>query len=397
MPVVTEINQGLVPVRVWTDEIEHSAFEQLIAMSKMDIVHHHIAVMPDVHFGIGATVGSVIPTRSAIIPASVGVDIGCGMSYARLSLRVEQLPDSLRAVRAAIEDAVPVGMAMHEHVPDPGALRPLLTGFKQVMESAPKLNAMMKDPGKTMRLQAGSLGGGNHFIELVHDEAGNVGVLLHSGSRGIGNNIGRHFIEIARREMEALDRQLPNKDLAYLREGTGSYDDYCFAVEWAQNYARINREVMMGLVLDALRKVLPPFAVTTEVVNCHHNYVSTEEHFGETVHVTRKGAIRVREGELGIIPGSMGTRSYIVRGKGNADSFDSCSHGAGRRFSRGAAKKQFGPKDIAEQTAGVECRKDLGIVDELPGAYKDIDKVMAQQSDLVEVVHTLKQLVCVKG
>jgi len=397
MPIAMSLNKGRVPVHLWTDDVESVALDQLAAISQLDIVHHHVAVMPDVHFGIGATVGSVVPTLGAIIPAAVGVDIGCGMSYARLSLDTSLLPDSLKAVREAIEDAVPVGMAMHAHTADTAALRPLLEGFRQVIERAPEVDRMMKNATESFRRQAGSLGGGNHFIELVEDEAGQVGVMLHSGSRGIGNVIGRHYIERAKREMEALDRNLPNKDLAYLREGTVSYDDYCFAVSWAQDYARVNREVMMRLVLKALAKVLPPFSVTEEAVNCHHNYVSTEEHFGATVHVTRKGAIRAGAGELGIIPGSMGTRSYIVRGLGHADSFCSCSHGAGRRMSRGAAKRVYSVQDLAEQTKGVECRKDAGVLDEIPGAYKDIDTVMAQQSDLVEVVHTLRQLVCVKG
>lgn len=397
MPAVTTITKGRVPVQVWTDEIEPSAYDQLVAMSKLDIVHHHIAVMPDVHFGIGATVGSVIPTRQAIIPAAVGVDLGCGMAYARLSLKAEQLPDSLKPIRQAIEAVVPVGMEAHEGTADEAALRPLLKDFQRIVERAPALRKMMKSPEATMRAQAGSLGGGNHFIELVQDESGAVGVLLHSGSRGIGNAIGRHYIERAKEEMLGLDRALPGRDLAYLREGTQSYDDYCHAVEWAQEYARINREVMMGLVLGALRRCLPPFTVTGAMVSCHHNYVSTEEHFGEKVHVTRKGAIRVRAGELGIIPGSMGTKSYIVRGKGNPDSFCSCSHGAGRRYSRGQAKKVFSVDDLRRQTAGVECRKDGGVLDEIPGAYKDIDRVMELQSDLVEVVHTLRQLVCVKG
>lgn len=397
MPVVQSIDGGAVPVHVWTDDMDPTARRQLERMSQLDIVHHHIAVMPDVHAGIGATVGAVIPTKRAIIPAAVGVDIGCGMSYARLSLTVEQLPDSLRRIRHAIEKAVPVGMAMHREPPMPERVGPLLKGLDRILATAPRITRMMKDPVATSFLQAGSLGGGNHFIELVEDDEGRVGVMLHSGSRGVGNTIGRHFIEVARREMEALDRRLPDRDLAYLREGTESYDDYCHAVEWAQEYARTNREIMMDLVLEALRGELPEFDVTEEVVDCHHNYVSTEEHFGETVHVTRKGAIRARAGELGIIPGSMGAKSFIVRGKGNADSYCSCSHGAGRRMSRGAAKRAFTVEDLAEQTAGVECRKDAGVLDEIPQAYKSIDAVMAAQADLVEVVHALKQVMCIKG
>ena len=243
----------------------------------------------------------------------------------------------------------------------------------------------------------GTLGGGNHFIEVCLDEAGAVWVMLHSGSRGIGNKIGQHFIAQAREEMLALDVRLPDRDLAYLREGTRSFDDYVAAVGWAQDYAAENRAQMLALVLDALRETLPPFELTREAVDCHHNYVTREHHYGADVWLTRKGAIRAGAGELGIIPGSMGAKSYIVRGKGEAASFHSCSHGAGRRMSRGEAKRRFDRRDLAEQTAGVECRKDKGVVDEIPGAYKDIDAVMANQQDLVEVVHTLKQVVCVKG
>jgi tRNA-splicing ligase RtcB len=396
MPILRTIEEK-VPVRIWTEDIDEETLAQLKAMARLDIVYPHVAVMPDVHLGIGATVGAVIPTRQAIIPAAVGVDIGCGMCWVRTSLTAERLPDSLRSLRAAIEDAVPLGFASYrDPLPDP-RLAPVLRRLEPILDKAPALAKRLKDAEGTAARQAGTLGGGNHFIELVLDEEDRLGVMLHSGSRGIGNAIGTHYIEVARREMERLDLRLPNRDLAYLREGTQSFDDYVEAVSWAQDYARLNRQLMLERILAVLRRHLPPFEVTEAAVNCHHNYVAVEEHFGERLYVTRKGAIRAGKGELGIIPGSMGARSYIVRGKGNRMSFCSCSHGAGRRYSRAEAKRRFSVADLERQTAGVECRKDPGVLDEIPAAYKDIDRVMAQQEDLVEVVHTLRQVLCVKG
>jgi tRNA-splicing ligase RtcB (3'-phosphate/5'-hydroxy nucleic acid ligase) len=398
MPVRQTIATGQVPVRVFTDEVEASARAQLENVSRLPIVFHHVAAMPDVHAGIGATVGSVIPTRGAIIPAAVGVDIGCGMSAVRLSLRADQLPDNLAGVRAAIERAVPVGFDEHD---DADALyrasAPLERRLARILERHPAVVRRQREGRTRWIRQMGSLGGGNHFIEICIDESQRAWVMLHSGSRGIGNAIGQYFIAAARREMERLDVRLPDRDLAYLREGSTLFDDYVEAVGWAQDYAHANRHEMMQLVLDALSPRLPPFTVTGEAINCHHNYVERERHYGERVWVTRKGAIRAREGELGIIPGSMGARSYIVRGKGNPESFSSCAHGAGRRMSRNEAKKRFTRADLEAQTLGVECRKDSGVLDEIPGAYKDIDKVMADQADLVDVVHTLKQVLCVKG
>jgi tRNA-splicing ligase RtcB (3'-phosphate/5'-hydroxy nucleic acid ligase) len=387
-----------VPGKIFTDEVEASARAQLENVSRLPILFHHIAAMPDVHAGIGATVGSVIPTRGAIIPAAVGVDIGCGMSAVRLSLRADQLPDGLSAIRAAIERAVPVGFDEHD---DADALyragAPLERRLARILDKHPAIVRRQRD-GRTRWLrQLGSLGGGNHFIELCLDEADRVWVMLHSGSRGIGNAIGQYFIAAAREEMARLDMHLPDRNLAYVREGSSLFDDYVEAVGWAQDYARANRRELMQLVLDAIAPRLPPFAATEAAINCHHNYVEQERHFGERVWVTRKGAIRAREGELGIIPGSMGARSYIVRGKGSPESFDSCAHGAGRRMSRSEAKKRYTRADLEAQTHGVECRKDADVLDEIPGAYKDIDRVMADQTDLVEVVHTLKQVVCVKG
>jgi len=399
MTIQLSLNKGRVPVHVWTEAVEHQAIEQLLNVSRLPIVQPHVAAMPDVHAGIGATVGSVIPTRGAIIPAAVGVDIGCGMNALRLSLRAEQLPDSLRRVRNGIEAAIPVGFDIHGN--DPvlrSTITPLARGLEAITNKHPAIARMQKRrPFDVWVRQLGTLGGGNHFIELCLDESGVVWVMLHSGSRGIGNAIGRYFIALAKKDMEDRRGSLPHKDLAYFEEGARHFDDYVEAVYWAQDYAMTNRREMMRLILDALRAVLPPFEVTKEAINCHHNYVALESHFGAQLYVTRKGAIRAGEGELGIIPGSMGARSFIVRGKGNPDAFCSCSHGAGRRMSRTQAKRQFSARDLEAQTAGVECRKDKGVVDECPGAYKDIDQVMADQADLVEVVHTLKQVLCVKG
>ena len=354
--------------------------------------------MPDVHAGKGATVGSVIPTIGAIIPAAVGVDIGCGMNALRLSLKAHDLPDNLRSLRLFIEDAVPVGFNQHKKdMVKQSTITGLAVGLHSIIGKHPKLNKMQKKPYQTWVRQLGTLGGGNHFIELCLDENDDVWVMLHSGSRGIGNAIGEYFIALAQKDMGQHLVNLPDKDLAYFKDGAKHYDDYLEAVSWAQDYAIVNRREMMNLVCEALRKKLPKFGITKEAINCHHNYVAQEWHFGDNVWVTRKGAIRAGEGELGIIPGSMGAKSYIVRGLGNPNSFCSCSHGAGRRMSRAKAKREFTEIDMERQTQGIECRKDKGVIDEIPGAYKDIDVVMANQSDLVEVVHTLKQVLCIKG
>ncbi len=398
MPILRTINKGRVPVKIYTDDIDSSAYTQLSKIAELPFIHSHIAAMPDVHHGIGATVGSVIPTRGAIIPAAVGVDIGCGMNAVRLSLSANELPDNLKPVRGAIEDAVPVGFNMHKYVKARrSTLKPLDAGLEKILAHHPTVGKMVKNISRTWSQQVGTLGGGNHFIELCLDENQDVWVMLHSGSRGIGNVIGRYFIGLAKKDMQRLQQNLPDKDLAYFSEGTEFFDDYVHAVQWGQDYAMANRREMMRLTLDALKPVLPKFVITKEAINCHHNYVSIENHFDEKVFLTRKGAISAREGELGIIPGSMGAKSFIVRGKGNVQSFHSCSHGAGRSMSRTAAKRAFNAEDLKRQTQGVECRKDDGVVDEIPGAYKDIEKVMQNQSDLVDIVHTLKQVVCVKG
>jgi tRNA-splicing ligase RtcB len=402
MPVALELSGGRVPVKVWTPDLEPEARRQLENVSRLPIVHGHIAAMPDVHAGIGATVGSVIPTKGAIVPAAVGVDIGCGVNAVRLTLGASALPESLSRIRGAIESAVPVGFDMHPASKGRGharekAAKALEQRLKGIAERTPQIRSMQKDFDETWVRQLGSLGGGNHFIEVCLDEAQQVWVMLHSGSRGIGNVIGRHFIERARREMERSDTRLPDRDLAWLAEGSKSFEQYVDAVHWAQDYAMANRREMMRAVLAALEPHLPPFRVVGEAINCHHNYVAREHHFGADVLVTRKGAIRAGLGDMGIIPGSMGAQSFIVRGKGNPESLCSCAHGAGRRMSRTEAKRRFTREDLERQTAGVECRKDSGVIDEIPGAYKSIDEVMRNQSDLVDIVHTLKQVVCVKG
>lgn len=394
---------GGVPLKMWVRgvPVEAEAQQQLTNAARLPIIFRHIAAMPDVHVGIGATVGSVIPTIRAIIPATVGVDIGCGMMACRTSLRAEDLPDNMAPLRLAIERAVPHGRAPGAN--DPGAWhqipdavntawQPLETDFRRLCNDYPKLEKTNN------RNHLGTLGTGNHFIEVCLDENGFVWFMLHSGSRGVGNAIGTLFINLAKEEALRHDVHLPDQDLAYFEEGSRYFGDYVRAVSWAQQYAQINREVMMRRVLMAARSIITKsFQTDTQAVNCHHNYVQKEHHFGEDVYVTRKGAVSARAGELGIIPGSMGARSYIVRGLGNPESFMSCSHGAGRVMSRAAARKAFSLADHEAATAGIECRKDEAVIDETPMAYKDIDAVMHAQSDLVEVVHTLKQVVCVKG
>jgi tRNA-splicing ligase RtcB (3'-phosphate/5'-hydroxy nucleic acid ligase) len=400
------MQDGGVPIKSWTRGVpfEPEAKQQLKNISRMPFIHQWVAAMPDVHLGKGATIGSVVPTVGAVIPAAVGVDIGCGMMAVRTSIKAAQLPDNLAAVRAAIERAVPHGRSSRargsrdkgawSNLPDDvmGAWAPLAAQFDVLKERHP----VLKNTNNMNHL--GTLGTGNHFIEVCLDENDSVWFMLHSGSRGVGNRIGTYFIEIAKKDMQRWHINLPDIDLAYLPEGTEQFDQYVEAVEWAQNFARINREVMMARVIEAASRSLGfNFEARLEAVNCHHNYVSREHHYGKNVLVTRKGAVRAREGEMGIIPGSMGARSFIVRGLGNEESFCSCSHGAGRVMSRTKAKKLVSLEEHRLAVADVECRKDKGVIDETPSAYKSIEKVMAAQKDLVEVVYTLKQVVCVKG
>lgn len=408
------INSEGKPIKAWIDgvELEDAAHQQLINVSKMPFIHKHIAAMPDVHWGMGATVGSVIATKGAIIPAAVGVDIGCGMMARKTPLKATDLPDNLFSIREAIEKRIPHGRTNNGGEGDRGAWHDipefikhcwfenseLSIGYNQILTKYPELK-----PRKQPSHHLGTLGTGNHFIEICLDENNNVWIMLHSGSRGIGNKIGTFFIEKAKEEMHRyyIDKFIPDIDLAYLVEKTELFDDYCFAVEWAQKFAMLNRQCMMDHVENLLMWSFPDAYSRTLIpetaINCHHNYVARENHFGSNVLVTRKGAVRARKDELGIIPGSMGAKSFIVLGKGNPESFHSCSHGAGRSMSRNEAKKRFTIEDHIKATHGVECRKDADVIDETPMAYKDIDAVMAAQSDLIEIVHTLKQVLCVKG
>lgn len=396
-----------VPIKAWTRgvQVEDAAEKQLRNLANMPFIHKHVAAMPDVHWGMGATVGSVIATRGAIIPAAVGVDIGCGMAAVRTNLTANDLPDSLSSIRSEIEAAIPHGRTDNGGDNDRGAWGDIP---KHVMDAFGKIkrgldfvierNGKIKSSPERAARHLGTLGTGNHFVEVCLDENNDVWIMLHSGSRGIGNQIGQRYIELAKEEMRRWFISLPDDDLAYLPEGSRYFDDYFDAVVWAQEFAQLNRAIMMEAALGAVSKAIGREVLTTqEAVNCHHNYVQRENHFGANVLVTRKGAVRARTTDLGIIPGSMGARSFIVRGKGNAESFCSCSHGAGRKMIRADARRKFTVDDHVKATFGVECRKDADVIDETPMAYKDIDAVMAAQSDLVDIVHTLRQVVCVKG
>ena len=395
-----------VPIKAWTKGVamEEPARQQLLNAAQLPIIHKWIAAMPDVHYGIGATVGSVIPTKGAIIPAAVGVDIGCGMMAVQTSLTANDLPDNLKTLRTSIEKAVPHGRTNQGKSGDRGAWhrlpdevqdtwKVLSRGYESIVIKHPSVGS-----GNTAN-HLGTLGTGNHFIEVCLDEAERVWFMLHSGSRGVGNRLGTYFIELARNDMRRLQRNLPDIDLAYFEEGTKYFNDYVEAVSWAQEFARMNRKIMMQNIISAVRHSgeVPPFTAELQAINCHHNYVQKEHHYGADVYVTRKGAVRAGKGDMGIIPGSMGARSYIVRGLGNPESFESCSHGAGRAMSRGEAKRRFTVEDHCRMTEGIECRKDPDVIDETPAAYKPIDAVMNAQKDLVEIVHELRQIIVVKG
>ncbi|GAA2937381.1 RtcB family protein [Streptomyces thioluteus] len=394
----TELPGARVPIRMWADPatVEDVAMQQLRNVATLPWIEG-LAVMPDVHFGKGATVGSVIAMRGAVCPAAVGVDIGCGMSAVKTSLTANDLPGDLSRLRSEVERAIPVGFAMHDDAVDPRRLHGLPTAgwddfwgrFDGVAE------AVKFRQGRALK-QMGTLGGGNHFVEVCLDETDAVWLMLHSGSRNIGKELAEYHIGEARKLSH--NQNIVDRDLAVFLAGTPQMDAYRHDLFWAQEYARHNREIMMALLKDVIRKEFKKARPMFEpVISCHHNYVAEETYEGVDLLVTRKGAIRAGGGEYGIIPGSMGTGSYIVRGLGNEASFNSASHGAGRRMSRNQAKKRFSERDLADQTRGVECRKDRGVVDEIPAAYKPIEQVMEQQRDLVEVVAKLKQVVCVKG
>lgn len=407
MPVRESLNGTRVPVKIFTDEVDDLSRRQLSNVANLPFVFHHVAAMPDVHAGMGATIGSVIPTIGALIPAAVGVDIGCGMCAAPLNLRAHHLDGRGEHLRQVMERAVPHGrtddggprdLGAWSSIPDAIAAwwdrHGLQRTLADLLERHPKL---LNAHTNTLR-HLGTLGTGNHFIELRIDEEERVWILIHSGSRGVGNRIGSYFIQRAKEWMGRELRTLPDADLAWLREGSPEFADYVRAAEWAQQYAKANRGFMLEAVLSALRNALPvPVAVNGEIIDCHHNYVARERHFGTETWITRKGAIRARSGDFGIIPGSMGSATYIVRGRGSRESFHSCAHGAGRRMGRQEAMRRFTVEDLARQTEGVFCPKDRSVLDEIPGAYKDIDQVMAHQHDLAEPVHTLRQAVCVKG
>lgn len=392
-----KINRG-VDAKVWADDLDENTTDQILNIASMPFVHKHVAIMPDAHLGIGCTIGTVLPTKRAIIPAAVGVDIGCGMMAVQTNLNAKDLPESLKDLEHSIDRAIPTGKHYHRDIQVPDgrwmfARRSEVSHFMK--QSEPEDAFDIK--AKSWMYQLGTLGSGNHFIEVCLDENDQVWVMLHSGSRGVGNAIGRKYIAEAKKDMEIHHINLPDQDLSYLSEGTEKFDEYWEALSWAQEYASINRRLMMNLIFDQLERVFPHIQIVESAINCHHNYVAKENHYGENVYVTRKGAIRARGRDFGIIPGSMGAKSYIVRGKGNQESFHSCSHGAGRRMSRRQAREEFNMEDLENQTQGVEINRRKQILDEIPGAYKDIDRVMELQKDLVEPVHTLKQVLCVKG
>jgi tRNA-splicing ligase RtcB (3'-phosphate/5'-hydroxy nucleic acid ligase) len=393
MPART-INGPHVPIKLWAplEDVDANVLAQLEKVARLPWVAHHVAVMPDVHLGKGATVGSVIAMRDAVAPAAVGVDIGCGMAAVRTSLRADDLSDDLRPLRLAIEAAIPVGRDAHARPAWERASPALQAEGRAMMEGYRHIGADV--PRDTVACQVGTLGGGNHFIEVCLDTENRVWLMLHSGSRHVGKRLADHHIEIAQRQKH--NQALEDRDLAVFLAGTPTFAAYRRDLFWAQAYARLNREVMLHLLGEVMRRFWPRIALD-DAISCHHNYVAEEVHFGDALLVTRKGAIHAAAGTLGIIPGSMGTKSYIVRGLGNPTSFESASHGAGRRMSRTEARKRFDLRDLRDQTAGVECRKDPGVMDEAPKAYKNIESVMAEQQDLVEIVAELKQVVCVKG
>lgn len=386
------------PVKIWASDLEGEAEQQLRNLADLPFIHHHVAVMPDAHAGKGSTVGTVIATQGAIIPAAVGVDIGCGMTALKLPFKIDRF-DNLSDLRHSIERSVPTGHHVNRDVsPNAKAAYTLLGEWSYKASCELRQSAMEKAP-----FAIGSLGGGNHFIEVCGDQENNAWIMLHSGSRGIGNQLASIHIDKAKDLMKSYFISLPDPDLAYFAQGTKEFEEYLHDLMWAQNFAQANRSEMMVRVLKnvlyhvGLEESFNEILQQAFIVQCHHNYTAIEHHMGRNVYVTRKGAVSARENQWGIIPGSMGTRSYIVQGLGNAESFCSCSHGAGRRMSRKKARELFTVSDLEQQTAGVECLKSSDIIDEIPGSYKDIDVVMANQADLVRSVYELKQILCVKG
>lgn len=396
MSIFKVISDTRVPVKIWSKEVEPAALQQLSNVANLPFVFKHVAAMPDVHFGKGATVGSVIATEKAICPAAVGVDIGCGMMAVKLSIDPKLAQDKIKEIRHSIERSVPVGFDSNKKITEAVST---WTGWLQESGIPERVAYDVGGLATKAKSQLGSLGGGNHFIELCTDTEGFLWIVLHSGSRNVGKVIADHHINKAKGLMEQMFISLPDPDLAYLAQGTKEFQQYIADVEWCQKYAFANREEMMRRILKDLSYSInnkEPLEILMQV-NCHHNYLARENHYDKNVIVTRKGAVRARVGDLDIIPGSMGTKSYIVEGLGNPESFCSCSHGAGRRMSRNKARQAFTVEDLAKQTDGVECRKDNGVLDEIPGAYKDIDEVMENQKDLVKIVATLKQFMCIKG
>ena len=408
MRIIYDKNRMKCPLKVFDGNgevpIDEKTINQAKAYCSMPFVTH-ASLMPDAHYGKGSTVGSVVATQKVIIPAMVGVDIGCGMMAVKTSLKSEDLPQSLKAMRLSIESVVPHGRSDRGGKNDVGSWRgdmplaveerwseELKEDFDNICTKHPKI----KSSNSISHL--GSLGSGNHFIEVCLDLEDSVWIMLHSGSRGVGNRIGNYFISLAKEDMRKYFINLPDEDLAYIPENSFHFWDYFRALRWAQKYAKINREIMMERIIKSVRESLKvPFQIVDKAINCHHNYVTKETHYSKEFWVTRKGAVRAGKGDLGIIPGSMGAKSFIVQGKGNADSLTSCSHGAGRIMSRNKAKKSFSEKDMEEQTKGIECKKDSSVIDEIPKAYKPIEKVMAAQSDLIEIVAELRQIICIKG
>lgn len=393
MPIKQVLSEtGMAPVKIWASHVEKSAMDQLRRTAALPFIFKHVAVMPDVHWGMGATVGSVVATEGAVCPAAVGVDIGCGMAATRIEgLRPGDLDGKLAELRSQIERSIPVGHRGNKRLEQDVSV---WNGW----EEFGCLPSNIQNLRQKAEAQLSSLGGGNHFIEVCVDTESRVWVVLHSGSRNIGKSVADIHIRKAKGIMKQMFINLPDPDLAYFAQGTAEFAAYISDLNWCQSYARMNRDIMMKRILGQVWRMFDDGNLKiAESVNCHHNFAAIESHFGHNVLVTRKGAVRARSGDMGIIPGSMGTRSYIVRGLGNPESFNSCSHGAGRSMSRGQAKRKFTIEDLKEQTKGVECRKDIDVLDEIPGAYKKIEEVMAEQSDLVEVVAELKQVLCVKG